>query len=116
MKQRVLVMNGARIVQLEDSGGNWVNQKVDKAGDLKPGIYNIHTAKEADRTQLHEGFVVHADAGTVYQQVGRAYVAHARENFDKVPVLGCVASIGYDSAGRAHVEAQSLKLGRVRSR
>ena len=116
MKQRVLVMNGARIVQSEVSGG-WVNQKVDKAGDLKPGIYNIHTAKPADTTQRHEGAVVHMDTTTVYQQTGRAvFVAHNRDNFDKVPVLGGMASISYDAAGKAHVAAQTPKLGRSYSR
>ncbi len=116
MKQRVLVMNGARIVQTEGSGGDWVNQKVDKAGDLKPGIYNIHTAKAADVSQYHQGVVVHADAASVYQQVGRTYVAHDREKFDKVPVLGSTASIGYDAAGRVHIDAQAARLGRARSR
>ena len=35
MKQRLLVMNGQRIVQAEQEGA-WANQKVDKAGALKP--------------------------------------------------------------------------------
>jgi hypothetical protein len=116
MKHRVLVMNGTRVVQAEGPTGDWANQKVDKAGDLKPGIYNIYTAKEADTSQWHEGFVVHADSTAIYQQVGRSYVAHNREKFDKVPVLGSMASISYDKAGRAQVEAQAVKLGRARSR
>ena len=37
MKQRLLVMNGQRIVQAEQ-GGAWTNEKVDKAGALKPGM------------------------------------------------------------------------------
>ena len=36
MKERLLVMNGQRIVQAEKDGA-WTNQKVDKAGALKPG-------------------------------------------------------------------------------
>ena len=40
MKQRLLVMNGQRIVQTDQCRA-WANQKVDKAGALKPGIsYN----------------------------------------------------------------------------
>lgn len=116
MKQRVLVMNGTRIVQVEGSAGDWVNQKVDKAGDIKPGIYNIYAAKAADVSQRHDGLVVHMDSTSVYQQVGRAIVAHDREKFDKVPVLGGMASIDYNAAGKAHVDAQAAKLGRSRSR
>ena len=47
MKERLLVMNGQRIVQAEKDGA-WTNQKVDKAGALKPGIYNLYTARVMD--------------------------------------------------------------------
>ena len=47
MKERLLVMNGQRIVQAEKDGA-WTNQKVDKAGALKPGIYNLYTAQAAE--------------------------------------------------------------------
>ena len=70
MKERLLVMNGQRIVQAEKDGA-WTNQKVDKAGALKPGIYNLYTAQAADKKQTHAGVIVHADATNVYQQIGR---------------------------------------------
>lgn len=69
MKERLLVMNGQRIVQAEKDGA-WTNQKVDKAGALKPGIYNLYTAQAADKKQTHAGVIVHADATNVYQQIG----------------------------------------------
>ena len=47
MKQRLLVMNGQKIVQSEQAGA-WINQKVDKAGALNPGIYNLYMAQVAD--------------------------------------------------------------------
>ena len=50
MKQRLLVMNGQRIVQAEQEGA-WANQKVDKAGALKPGMYNLYMAQQADKKQ-----------------------------------------------------------------
>lgn len=115
MKQRLLVMNGQKIVQAEQEGA-WVNQKVEKAGALKPGFYNLYTAKVADKTLRHEGPIVHADQQGVYQQVGRNMVMHSRGSFDKVPESGTAKSITYDYHGKASVVAQEVTLTRSRSR
>jgi len=102
MKQRLLVMNGQRIVQsAQDS--DWSNQKVDKAGLLKPGIYNLFTATKADRAKPHTGAILHADGDSIFQEEGRAIVAHERRNFDKVPDIGSSKTISYDAAGKAKV-------------
>lgn len=108
-------MNGQRIVQSEQ-GGAWTNQKVDKAGELKPGIYNLYMAQQADKTQRHEGVIVHADNNSVYQQVGKQFVMHSRSDFDKVPEIGSAKSISYDAQGKANVSAEAVKLSRGRSR
>ena len=115
MKQRLLVMNGQRIVQSEQ-GGAWTNQKVDKAGELKPGIYNLYMAQQADKSQRHEGVIVHADSNSVFQQVGKQFVMHSRSDFDKVPDIGSAKSINYDAQGKANVSAEAVKLSRGRSR
>lgn len=115
MKQRLLVMNGQRIVQSEQ-GGAWTNQKVDKAGELKPGIYNLYMAQQADKSQRHEGVIVHADSNSVFQQVGKQFVMHSRSDFDKVPDIGSANSISYDAQGKANVSAEAVKLSRGRSR
>ncbi|HCX5914916.1 TPA: conjugal transfer protein TraO [Escherichia coli] len=115
MKHRLLVMNGQRIVQTENQG-TWTNQKVDKAGALKPGIYNIYMAQKADKSQRHDGSIVHADSGSIYQQVGKNFVMHARSDFDKVPEIGSAKSITYDASGKAQVSAESVKLSRGRTR
>nr|BCU00453.1 hypothetical protein [uncultured bacterium]BCU00797.1 hypothetical protein [uncultured bacterium] len=115
MKQRLLVMNGQRIVQSEQ-GGAWTNQKVDKAGELKPGIYNLYMAQQADKSQRHEGVIVHADSNSVFQQVGKQFVMHSRSDFDKVPDIGSAKSISYDAQGKANVSAEAVKLSRGRSR
>ena len=115
MKVRLLVMNGQRIVQVEQ-GGEWTNQKVDKAGEIKPGIYNLYTAARADKAVRHDGLIVHSDSGDVYQQVGKSFVKHAREDFDKVPDVGGFGSISYDPQGLASVSAGEVKLARSRSR
>jgi hypothetical protein len=115
MKQRLLVMNGSRIVQSEQDG-QWRSEKVDKAGALKPGIYNLYLASRADKTATCSGVILHADKDNVYQQVGRSYVIHARVDFDKVPDVGSGQSISYDTQGKASVSAETVQLSRGRSR
>lgn len=115
MKQRLLVMNGQRIVQTELEGV-WANQKVDKAGALRPGMYNLYTAQQADKEQAHAGVIVHADKGQVYQQVGKNFVMHARSDFGKVPEIGESKSISYSAQGKAIVAAEAPKLARGQSR
>lgn len=115
MKERLLVMNGQRIVQAEKDSA-WANQKVDKAGALKPGIYNLFLAQAADKKQTHDGVIVHADNNNVYQQTGKNFVLHARAEFDKVPDIGSVKSISYSAQGQATVAAEAPKLARGRSR
>ncbi len=114
MKQRVLVMNGQRLVQNENSG-QWETDKVDKAGAIKPGIYNIHLATDADQAKAYEGVIIHADKASVYQQVGKAFVRHDRTLFDKVPVIGSISRLEYEG-NKAIVAATSIKQGRRLSR
>jgi len=115
MKRRVLVMNGQRIVQ-SDSGEGWNSEKVEKAGNLKAGIYNIYTASPADKKQASSGVIVHADKDSVYQQCGKKIVMHSRNDFDIVPGIGSTKSIEYNANGRAVTSDSSLKQVRSRSR
>jgi cell filamentation protein len=110
MKQRLLVMNGQRLVQTEKEG-DWVVTKVDKAGAIKPGIYQLSSARKADKLQQHEGVVLHVDRDHVYQQVGSEVVAHDATSFAKLPQVGTVAAIGYQKQD-ALVTQPSLKSGR----
>jgi cell filamentation protein len=110
MKQRVLVMNGQRVVQSEIDGG-WVTSKVGKAGGLKPGIYDISAAVLARKDQTYDGVVVHADREHVYQQVGKNCVRHSAHDFQKAPDVGIHAAIKYD-VERAVASQTELKNGR----
>jgi hypothetical protein len=103
MKIRLLVMNGQRIIQREEQG-KWQNHKVEKAGGLKPGIYNVYLATPAERHKTYEGVVVHAEDGAVYQQVGRGFVMHARDDLDSAPVIGGAYRIEH-GANKATVAA-----------
>ena len=114
MKQRLLVMNGQKIVQHEQEG-RWLNDKVEKAGLVKPGIYNLYLANQADKTKTLDGVILHADKDNVFQQVGRSVVLHKRVDFAKVPTIGVHTSITYDQ-GRATASLAFEKLGRSVSR
>jgi hypothetical protein len=115
MKHRLLVMNGQRIVQVEQAGA-WANAKVDKAGEIKPGIYNIYLAAPADKAQSYSGAILHADADRVFQQIGKAFVMHDRSAFEKLPDVGTLKTIAYDEAGRATLTDVSIQQTRSRSR
>lgn len=114
MKQRLLVMNGQRLVQSEQEG-QWNTDKVEKAGLIKPGIYNIHLSAQADKTKTEEGVILYVDQANVYQQVGKYFVKHDKEDFDKVPEIGSISSIKYDG-DKALVLPSSNKLSRGKSR
>jgi cell filamentation protein len=114
MKQRLLVMNGQKLLQTERAG-QWEVDKVEKAGAIKPGIYNIYLATPADQASAHIGVVLHADAQFVYQHVGKTFVRHDRTSFDQVPALGDNVSIRYQH-DQAVVTAAAVKLGRKLSR
>ena len=113
MKQRVLVMNGQKLIQSENSG-QWAD-RVEKAGTIKPGIYNIHLSTDANKTKNYEGIILHADKTYVYQQIGKNFVKHDREEFDKLPVIGSDSNIKYDG-NKAVVTPSSIKQGRGLSR
>lgn len=115
MKQRLVVMNGQRILQSEHEGA-WKNQKVDKAGELKPGIYNIYMAEKADKSKQYDGVVVHTDNDNVYQKIDKKFVMHSRQDFDIAPVMGSAKSISYNNQGKAVISAEAATLSRGRSR
>lgn len=94
MKQRLLVMNGQRLVQIEREG-QWATEKVEKAAGVKPGIYNIYLAVDADKMKAHEGIILHADQHHLYQQIGKGFIRHRLADFDKVPDIGIQVSVNY---------------------
>jgi KfrB protein len=114
MKQRLLIMNGSRIVQNE-TNGEWETQKVEKANGVKPGIYNLYLSNNADKTKNYTGIFVHSDKSSIYQQVGKEMIVHNRDDFGKdLPDVGEIKAITYDGLGKAIVadaEAISLKRG-----
>lgn len=114
-KQRVLVMNGQRVLQ-SDEAGQWKNDNVDKAGSIKPGIYPLYLSKGPDKANSYNGPIIHTDKQSVYQQVGKQIFKHDRQNFDKLPEVGTEKNISYDqTSGKAQITAAE-KQGRKFSR
>ncbi|SFL27259.1 cell filamentation protein [Nitrosomonas aestuarii] len=97
MKQRLLVMNGQKLLQHEING-EWKIDKISKAGEIRAGIYNIYLAKEAvkDEAIKYEGEIVHADIDFVYQKTGRDFIKHERGLFSELPVFGKNMMIRYN--------------------
>lgn len=114
MKQRLLVMNGQRLLQ-SDREGQWATSRVEKAVGIKPGIYNLYLASAADKTKSYDGVVLHADRDLVYQQVGRAVITHDLARFTTAPEAGGTFRIQYLD-DKAVVLGSSAKQGRGRSR
>ena len=110
MKQRLLVMNGQRLVQSEQAG-QWSTIKVERAGTIKPGIYHIHLAVEPDKSKAYDGLILHADQGFVYQQVGKLLIKHSLSDFDVVPEIAISTRVKYEK-GRALALQFVQKLGR----
>ena len=113
MKERLVVMNGTRVVQTENAPSHWENTgRIEKAGSVKPGVYSLYLATAPDKSKSYDGPLIHADKESVYQQTGKAeFVKHARSDFDKVPELGVAKHIEY-TQGRAVVTAASANLSR----
>jgi len=99
-----------RLLQRE-SDGKWVTNKVDKAGQLKPGIYRLDAAQSADRAKVHLGVIVHADRQSVFQQSGQSLVRHDADAFAQTPAHGAVARIAY-AQGKASCEQEGQQVRR----
>ncbi len=105
MKQRIIVMNGQRLVQSEYDK-QWVTTKVGKAGQIPPGIYNISGATSATKDKTYQGVILHADQEHVYQQVGKACIRHSTHDFSRQPEIGSHTAIQYDAGRAASRESQ----------
>lgn len=107
MKQRLLVLNGYRLVQSKQDG-QWVTDNVASAGLLLPGIYNIHLGVPADRSITHVGIIVHIDHRIVYQQVGKSFVMHEVDDVESLPEPGTHCSIKYVMGSAAVVASAHI--------
>lgn len=101
-------MNGQCALQQEDQG-QWRNVKVDKARGVKPGIYNVYLATQADKSKEYSGVILYTDKTIIYQQIGKGqYVSHNRADFTKPPEPGEAKRITYSAEGKAMMTGAAL--------
>ncbi|MDD4616400.1 MAG: conjugal transfer protein TraO [Alphaproteobacteria bacterium] len=109
--ERVLVMNGSRIFQIEKNG-QWKNGKVTRAGNLNPGIYNLYSAEPADPNKTYAGTIIHVDQKALYQTNGKKIVKHDLFFFgDEIPEIGDQLTIRYVKGQAQTGPAEKIKRG-----
>ena len=118
MKKRLIVMNGQKVLQHYTNNEWTTSGKIKKAeAGIKPGIYNIYLAKQADTVnQVYEGILLFTDkeAGVVYQQVGKAFVTHKLDLFKSPLPVGKNVSIQYDDNQLILSKIEGIKKNRSR--
>ncbi len=107
-KRRLVVLNGHRVLQVL-AGDDWNIEKVDKARGVRPGLYHLFEAAEADRSKPAAGIVVHVDDLQVYVQTDAGLVKHDLGAFDRPPPLGGRLTVSYNRQGRASFDMQPAK-------
>ena len=91
-------MNGQKLTQ-NDSTGEWKTVNVSKAIGIKPGIYNLYNAVDADPSKDNIGEVIHIDKkeNVLYQKNGFQYIKHDLSFFDQIPETGLMINIKYEN-------------------
>jgi hypothetical protein len=109
-KQRVVVMNGQRILQ-SLQGEDWEPTQVSEGtGGLRPSIINLYRAVDADPAKTY------TDERFVFQQVPAGIVRYERSGFQELPDIGANVSVSLEqgeakvaAAGQAHSTGISIR-------
>lgn len=88
-------MNRHCITQVVGDNGKWRDAKIEKAYERPSGIFNLHTALEADQSLTYSGIVLFIDDSYVYQQSNNTIVLHKASSFDRLPKIGATYSFNY---------------------
>lgn len=106
MRKRVVVLNGQKVLQAEE-GATWTNERVEKAGLLRPGLYELFTAQQSDRSTYTAGALLIMDSGMLYQVTDTGLVAHNCNDFDVLPAVGAHGTVTYNADARASFDVQT---------
>ncbi len=98
-KQRIIVMNGRKILQTQvnnDWEATGTIKKVEEG--IRPGIYNIYLAKAPSDKNQYEGKIIHVDKenNIFYQQVKKDFIVHDLNAADIKPTAGKDVVVKYD--------------------
>ena len=102
-KQRLIILNGYKILQNFNNNGWKTTGLVKKAEvGIKPGIYNLFMAHDPEMgNTVYEGLMLYIDKkqGIVYQQQpNKALIAHKLNSFDLMPSVGKHITFQYDDS------------------
>lgn len=115
MKKRLLVMNGQKLVQ-NDFTGEWKTEKVSKAEGIKPGVYNLYNAVDADQSINNIGEVIHIDKkeNVLYQKNGSQFIKHDLSCFDQIPETGRMMNIKYENNKTSTTEVSNKLIQKIK--
>ena len=92
MKQRLVVMNGQRVIQTvaleNETFDSASNEVLGKANGIKPGVYNLYLAQPPKSGIEHSGMVIHKDKNVIYQKTKAGIVAYELSLFDQIHSSG----------------------------
>lgn len=113
--KRLVVMNGQKIIQ-ERAGDAWMHHSTTKAEGMKPGIFNLFSAKLAEGSKSYEGVVLHKDDGKVFQAVGRKVIAHNAKSLSSDVEIGQVLRVAYTDKQASVERIEKLTKSRAVTR
>lgn len=111
-KQRVVVMNKSHLLEVEQNGKWQVVNVTPAPKGMKPGVYLLHTAKEAAEGQEYDGQIVHKDKNHVFQKTASGIIKHPTKVFAQPPELGATVSIKRQGDKVVVAESRGRKSGR----
>ena len=115
-KQRIIVMNGQKILQTQNNNEWETTGAINKAEEgIRPGVYNIYLAKEPSDKNQYEGTIllIDKDNGVFYQQSNKDFIVHQLKAVDGKLVAGKDVVVKYDGEKAALTQINSLKNKRV---
>ena len=115
-KQRIIVMNGQKILQTQNNNEWETTGAIKKAEEgIRPGVYNIYLAKEPSDKNEYEGKILLVDKenGVFYQQTKKDFIVHQLKAVDVKPVAGKDVVVRYDGEKAVLSQMDALKNKRA---
>ena len=115
-KQRIIVMNGRKILQTQINNEWETTGAIKKVEDgIRPGVYNIYLAKVPSDKNEYEGKILLVDKenGVFYQQTKKDFIVHQLKAVDVKPVAGKDVVVRYDGEKAVLSQMDALKNKRA---
>jgi len=107
MKERIIVLNGTVILQFEQDY-EWKNKKVFKAGNIKPGLYDLYLAKEPNKNSILKGKILFRDKEFTYQTTDLGLIKYKNSSLTFKVELYVTYSLQYTTGKVSIADSKSL--------